>query len=579
MVSVRGDRVTPPRRNVELKARDADPAATLERALALGASDEGVLAQRDTYFGARARAAQAARAGGRRRGGARLIAYVRADDDEARTSSYRLAEVDDPAALADALDAALGTLVVVDKRRRLLLYENVRIHIDDVERPRLVRGARGRRGRPTRTSAASTSSSRACARSWRSASRSPARTPTCCSTAPHSLLAAADAVMRNAYAPYSNFPVGAALRSPSGAIHVGANVENAAYPQGQCAEASAIGAMVAAGDRAITAVAVVAEKLDVCPPCGGCRQRLKEFAAPDTPVYLGRPGGPARRRPWPSCCRWPSTRRRWHDAARGRSRPARARAPRVGIVLGSGLGAVADAVEDAVSVGYDELPGFPRPTVHGHAGRAVLGRLRGVPVCVLMGRAHLYEGGDPAPRVTPVRALAAAGAEVLVLTNAAGSLRPEVGPGPPHGDLRPHQPHRAQPADRPQRRGHRPALPEPGRRLRPGAARRAARQRRRARRRPRRGRLPRGQRAELRDPGRDPRLRARWAPTRSACRPSTRRSWPATPGLRVAAVSAISNLAEGLSDVPLSHEQTLTDAGRAAGDLARLLEDFVGRLA
>ena len=65
-------------------------------------------------------------------------------------------------------------------------------------------------------------------------------------------------------------------------------------------------------------------------------------------------------------------------------------APRVGIVLGSGLGAVADAVEDAVSVAYDDLPGFPRPTVHGHAGRAVLGRLSGVPVCVLMGRAHLY---------------------------------------------------------------------------------------------------------------------------------------------------------------------------------------------
>ena len=98
--------------------------------------------------------------------------------------------------------------------------------------------------------------------------------------------------MRNAHAPYSNFKVGAALRSPSGAIHVGANVENAAYPQSQCAEASAIGAMVAAGERAISAVAVVAEQLDVCPPCGGCRQRLKEFAAPDTPVYLGRPGGP-----------------------------------------------------------------------------------------------------------------------------------------------------------------------------------------------------------------------------------------------------------------------------------------------
>ena len=103
--------------------------------------------------------------------------------------------------------------------------------------------------------------------------------------------------------------------------------------------------------------------------------------------------------------------------------------PRVGIVLGSGLGGVADAVQDAVTVGYDELPGFPRPTVHGHAGRAVLGHLGDVPVCVLMGRAHLYEGGDPSPRVTPVRALAAAGANVLVLTNAAGSLRAEVGPG------------------------------------------------------------------------------------------------------------------------------------------------------
>jgi len=103
--------------------------------------------------------------------------------------------------------------------------------------------------------------------------------------------------------------------------------------------------------------------------------------------------------------------------------------PRVGIVLGSGLGAVADAVQDATTVGYEELPGFPRPGVAGHAGRAVLGHLSGVPVAVFMGRAHFYEGGDPLHRVTPVRALHAAGAEVLVLTNAAGSLRPDLGPG------------------------------------------------------------------------------------------------------------------------------------------------------
>ena len=104
-------------------------------------------------------------------------------------------------------------------------------------------------------------------------------------------------------------------------------------------------------------------------------------------------------------------------------------APRVAVVLGSGLGAVADAVEDAVVVGYDELPGFPRPSVAGHAGRAVLGRVGGVQVAVLQGRAHLYEGGDPEALRTPVRALREAGAEILVLTNAAGSLRAEVGPG------------------------------------------------------------------------------------------------------------------------------------------------------
>ena len=104
---------------------------------------------------------------------------------------------------------------------------------------------------------------------------------------PQELLAAAHVAMVNAYAPYSSFKVGAALRSASGAIYAGANVENAAYPQGQCAESSAIGALVAAGETSITAVAVVAERLEVCPPCGGCRQRLSEFGNASTPVYLG----------------------------------------------------------------------------------------------------------------------------------------------------------------------------------------------------------------------------------------------------------------------------------------------------
>ena len=127
---------------------------------------------------------------------------------------------------------------------------------------------------------------------------------------------------------------------------------------------------------------MVAEKLDVCPPCGGCRQRLKEFAAPGTPVYLGRPGGPAQTTTMGELLplAFDEESLAMSAAEAGAAVLRSAPAPRVGIVLGSGLGAVADAVQDAVSLGYDELPGFPRPTVHGHAGRAVLGHLGGVPV-------------------------------------------------------------------------------------------------------------------------------------------------------------------------------------------------------
>jgi len=251
--------------------------------------------------------------------------------------------------------------------------------------------------------------------------------------------------------------------------------------------------------------------------------------------------------------------------------------PRVGIVLGSGLGAVADAVQDATTVGYEDLPGFPRPGVQGHAGRAVLGHLGGVPVCVLMGRAHFYEGGDPVERITPVRALRASGAEVLVLTNAAGSLRADVGPGrlmaiSDHINLT----------------GFNPLMGPNDEAIGP--------------------RFP-----SLRD-AYDPALRADLHAAASDLgidlgegvylavsgpsfeTPAEIRAFRTLgadavgmstvhetilarhAGLRVAAVSAISNLAEGMSEVPLSHEQTLADAQRAAGDLARLLEAFVGRL-
>lgn len=93
-------------------------------------------------------------------------------------------------------------------------------------------------------------------------------------------------VRTRAHAPYSKFKVGAALRAASGAIYAGCNVENAAYPQGTCAEAGAIAAMVAAGDLSIAEVYVVAGSVAPVPPCGGCRQKLAEFGAGDVPVIM-----------------------------------------------------------------------------------------------------------------------------------------------------------------------------------------------------------------------------------------------------------------------------------------------------
>ena len=99
------------------------------------------------------------------------------------------------------------------------------------------------------------------------------------------LIVAARAVRANAHAPYSNFAVGAAVLDEEGRIHAGCNVENAAYPQGWCAETSAIAAMVAAGGKRVRAVVVCAESSGVVTPCGGCRQKLREFAAADCPVW------------------------------------------------------------------------------------------------------------------------------------------------------------------------------------------------------------------------------------------------------------------------------------------------------
>ncbi|MEC7243264.1 MAG: cytidine deaminase [Candidatus Puniceispirillaceae bacterium] len=100
------------------------------------------------------------------------------------------------------------------------------------------------------------------------------------------LIAAAINVMPLAYAPYSQFQVGAAIEDENGHIHTGVNVENAAYPVGSCAEAGAIAAMIGAGGRKITRIAVAGRGDLLCTPCGGCRQRIREFAAADMDIFI-----------------------------------------------------------------------------------------------------------------------------------------------------------------------------------------------------------------------------------------------------------------------------------------------------
>ena len=102
----------------------------------------------------------------------------------------------------------------------------------------------------------------------------------------HQLFEAAVEAMAFAHAPYSKFPVGAAIRAEDGKIYKGANIENLSFPQGWCAEPSAISAMIMGGAKKISEIAVIAEKLALCPPCGGCRQKIAEFATAKTPIYL-----------------------------------------------------------------------------------------------------------------------------------------------------------------------------------------------------------------------------------------------------------------------------------------------------
>ena len=273
-----------PRRNVELKATDPDPERSLAVCRDLGAEDRGILVQRDTYFRV---------ADGRLKlreetpGGAALIQYRRPDEAMARESRYRIAPVEDGAALREALDAALGTLVVVDKERRLLLWKGVRIHLDTVQglgsfvELEVVAPPESDLTAETEnvaqlSEALGLDESRVLANSYSDLVMGDEQR----------LIAAAREAMEKAYAPYSHFRVGVALRAPDGSIHVGANVENAAYPLGNCAEASAVGALIAAGRREIAEAAVIGDGEEPCVPCGGCRQRLRELMPLSGTVHL-----------------------------------------------------------------------------------------------------------------------------------------------------------------------------------------------------------------------------------------------------------------------------------------------------
>jgi xanthosine phosphorylase len=246
--------------------------------------------------------------------------------------------------------------------------------------------------------------------------------------------------------------------------------------------------------------------------------------------------------------------------------------PRLGLVLGSGLGSLADRLEERTEIPYGELPGFRAGGVAGHAGSLVLGRHAGVGVAALRGRYHVYEGADGAAVATPVRTLKALGAEALVLTNAAGSLRPEIGPGSlvalsdhinlmgfnpltgpdPVGPRFPSLRDAYDPALRARLREHAEALGTP---------------------------LHEGVYLGVAGPSFETPAEIRAFRTLGAdlvgmsTVPETIVARHA--GLRVAAISVVTNLAEGMGGERLSHEQTLAQADRGARALLPLLERFV----
>jgi xanthosine phosphorylase len=247
--------------------------------------------------------------------------------------------------------------------------------------------------------------------------------------------------------------------------------------------------------------------------------------------------------------------------------------PRLGIILGSGLGAVVDALQDATHTPYAELPGFPQPSVAGHGGTLSTGTLGALPVAIFQGRKHVYETGDARGMTVPIRWLKQQGAEALLLTNAAGSLKADVGPGrlmaiadhinllgvnpltgPNDDELGPRFPSLRDAYDPALRATLRRAAGELGIDLAEGVY--------------------------LATPGPSFETPAEIRAFRTLGADAVGMSTVPEvilarhAGLRVAAVSAITNLAEGMGGEELSHEQTLRNAEIAARDLVRLVQRF-----
>ena len=248
--------------------------------------------------------------------------------------------------------------------------------------------------------------------------------------------------------------------------------------------------------------------------------------------------------------------------------------PKVGLILGSGLGGLGDRITDAHAISYADLPGFPEPTVEGHAGRLILGTLGGVAVACLQGRVHLYEGHAPQVVQTLVRTLKVAGCETLIVTNAAGSLRTDVEAGSlmlisDHINLQP-----MNPLTGPNDDSFGPRFPPMS-----GAYDEKFRDRFKAVAARLGITLHEGVFVALLGPYFETPAEIRAfkvlgadsvgmsvAPEVIVARHC---------GMRVAAISVLTNLAAGLSYEELSHEQTLHYANLAAGDLSRLIVAFL----